>query len=117
MKHQYLQLAAIVLFTGASSLSQAADPTPTQLPDLGSQQTTEVRGSQLMTAEERQAFRARMQAASSAEERAAIRAEHHEQMQQRAKEKGLKLPDAPAAGYGPGQGRRMGMGRGMGMNR
>jgi hypothetical protein len=117
MKHHYSTLAVAALVAGFSGVSLAAEQAPVQLPDLGSQQQVQVRGSQLMTTEERQAFRARMQAAGSAEERQTIRAEQHELMQKRAAEKGLKLPDAPASGFGYGQGRGMGMGRGMGGNR
>ncbi len=76
-----------------------------------------VYGAQLMSPEERRAYRVKMRAAKTPEERAAIRAEHHTAMQARAKEKGLTLPDAPPArgsGMGPGMGG--GMGPGMGGN-
>lgn len=54
-----------------------------------------VYGWQLMTPEERTAYQAKMRAAKTAKERAAIRAEHHKEMQQRAKEQGVTLPDEP----------------------
>ena len=117
MKQHSVRIAIITLITGLSGTLYGVEPDPNQLPDLGGPQATEVRGSELMTAEERRAFRARMQAADSPEARQAIRAEQHEKMQQRAKEKGLKLSDEPAADRGAGQRRRMGIGRGMGMNR
>lgn len=72
-------------------------------------------GSQLMTEQERSIYRARMWAAESDEARAAIRAEHHEQMQARAQERGLSLPEVPparGAGMGPGPGMGSGMGQG-----
>lgn len=75
-------------------------------------------GSQLMTAEERAEYRAKMRAANSLEEREQIRREHHERMVERAKAQGLTLPEEPPArgmrrgtgsaggdGMGPGGGR------------
>jgi hypothetical protein len=85
-------------------------------------QQEQVYGSQLMTREERVAYRAKMRAAKTQEEREKVRAEHHEQMKARAKERGVTLPDAPPAmgggmspggGMGPGGG-GMGPGGGMG---
>ena len=72
-------------------------------------QQEQVYGSQLMTQEERMAYRARMRAAKTQEERERIRAEHHEQMKARAKERGVTLPDMP-----PAMGGGMGLGGGMG---
>lgn len=57
-------------------------------------------GSQLMTPEERAVYRAKLRAATTAEERVKIRAEHHKEMQERAKKLGKTLPPAPG-----GQGR------------
>ena len=72
-------------------------------------------GSQLMTREERAAYRSRMRAAKTPEERARLRSEHHDQMVARAKERGVTLPAEPPAGrpLGPGGGGG-GMGGGMG---
>jgi hypothetical protein len=78
-------------------------------------------GSQLMTQKERREYRLKMREAKSAEQREQIRAAHHKLMQERAKERGVKLPDtppaqgmhqgmAPARGMGPGGG-GMGPGR------
>lgn len=80
-------------------------------------------GSHLMTPQERSEYRAKMRAATTAEEREQIRKKHHDQMQVRAKERGVKLPeDAPTpsddsdidAGVGIGPG---GSGFGGGMMR
>lgn len=60
-------------------------------------------GRQLMTPEEMAAQRARMRAATTTEERARIRAEHHQQMLERARERGVTLPEEPPMG-GPGAG-------------
>jgi len=77
-------------------------------------------GSQLMTRQERVEFRAKMRAAKTAEEREQIRMQHHEQMKERAKAKGINLPDEPPAmgghmGTGAGMGPGGGMGTGGGM--
>jgi len=86
------------------------------------QDQEQVYGSQLMTQQERTAYRAKMRAAKTQEERERVRAEHHEQMKVRAKERGVTLPDEPPArgggmspggGMGPG-GSGMGPGGGMG---
>lgn len=69
-------------------------------------------GSQMMTNQERMEQRTKMNAAKTAQEREQVRLEHHEQMQLRAKERGLSLPDTPPA---QGAGMRQGMGPGGGM--
>jgi hypothetical protein len=72
-------------------------------------------GSQLMTSQERIEYRNRMRAAKTAKEREQIRLEHHAQMQERAKERGVTLPDEPPArGLGRGMGPGAGMGGGAG---
>ena len=77
-------------------------------------------GSQIMTQKERNEFRAKMRAGKTAEEREQIRMEHHESMKERAKTKGISLPDeppakgghmAPGAGMGNGDGIGAGSGR------
>ena len=78
-------------------------------------------GSQLMTNQERMEHRTKMNAAKTTQEREQVRMEHHEQMQLRAKERGMTLPDTPPArgagmrqGMGPGGGMGGGMGAGRG---
>ncbi|MBK6402257.1 MAG: hypothetical protein IPP18_11560 [Rhodocyclaceae bacterium] len=74
----------------------------------------QVYGSQLMTRQERIDYRNQMRLLKTEEERIAFRAEHHKKMQERAKERGVTLPETPparGAGMGPGMG---GMGPGMG---
>lgn len=96
----------------------AADHVRDQKQDQTKAQKQErIYGSQMMTQEERNAYRAKMRAAKTVEERESIRSEHHELMQARAKERGMTLPDMPPAkggmmepgGMGPGGG---GMGGG-----
>jgi hypothetical protein len=67
-------------------------------------------GAQLMTAEERTAMMEKMRAAKTPEERLALREANHAEMQKRAAEQGITLPDrgGPGAGPGPGFGRHGG---------
>ncbi|MEQ1438981.1 hypothetical protein AAG565_06440 [Fontimonas sp. SYSU GA230001] len=76
---------------------------------------TPIYGYPLMTPDEIAAHRARMQAATPAE-RASIRAEHHRQMVERARERGITLPDQPPmrGGKGPGGGKGQGPGKNAG---
>ena len=65
-------------------------------------------GVQLMTPEERGAFRDKMSAAKTMEERDQIRDENHQAMRKRAQSHGLTLPDqVPAEKQGMSQGREM----------
>lgn len=121
--------AAVALLTTAGAQAQAVkkgDPEREQTRQLNEQQlrdtqdTAPVFGSQLMTPEERQQYRDRMRSAKTAEEREQIRREHHAEMQVRAKERGVTLPDEPpmmgsGRGMGPGMGQGMGRGMGSGM--
>lgn len=68
-----------------------------------------VYGWQLMSDEERQAYRAKMRGLQTPEEREQFRLEHHKQMQERAKTMGVELPEEPMQ---PGTGRGMGPGGG-----
>ncbi len=74
-------------------------------------------GHQLMTDQERTDYQSRMREADTLQERERIRAEHHQLMQERAREKGITLPDEPPerGGMGHGAGMDQGMGQGAGM--
>ena len=61
-------------------------------------------GSQLMTPQERLQYREQMRNAKTEQERQQLRLEHHQQMQQRARQKGVTLPDEPPANRGMGSG-------------
>lgn len=79
--------------------------------------TAPIYGSQLMTQQERIEYRNQMRALKTQQEREAFRLEHHKKMQERARERGVTLPDEPpaqGAGMGPGPGAGRGMGPGMG---
>jgi activator of 2-hydroxyglutaryl-CoA dehydratase len=76
-------------------------------------------GSQLMTQQERNEHRLKMQSAKTAEERETVRSQHHQQMLERARQQGVTLPETPpdrgtGRGMGPGGGQGMGGGAGMG---
>lgn len=73
----------------------------------------QVYGSELMTQQERTEYQARMRAAKSDQEREQLRKAHHVQMQERAKQRGVPLPDEPPA-QGKGQGTRYGSSPGAG---
>lgn len=92
--------------TGAIEQMWASEETSQE---AGEQQ---IYGSHLMTEQERTDHRAKMRAAATDEERERIRREHHELMEQRARERGLTLPDEPPARQqGAGQGPASGDGR------
>ncbi|WP_291521902.1 hypothetical protein [Acidithiobacillus sp.] len=83
-------------------------------PVAGQVQNQMMYGSQLMTPKERVEYRAKLRAAKTIQERERIRQEHHEEMMELAKKRGVTLPAVPpagGAGMGPG---RMNGGAGMG---
>lgn len=104
-------MAALVLPAAAV---MAADQDQDRL-----QTRDQIYGSQLMTPQERSAYRDRLRSAKTQQERERIRNEHHQQMQERARERGMTLPPAPPArpgGMGPGsQGGGMMQNQGGGM--
>lgn len=102
--------AALSLSAG---LALAADPEPAKEKAQTPKQE-QIYGSQLMTQQERIEHRAKMRAAKTAEEREQIRKEHHELMKERAKARGVTLPDEPPARGGGMMGPGGGMGPGSG---
>jgi hypothetical protein len=100
----------------ASGVTIAQDQAQTRTEQQTQTRTEEqIYGSQLMTQQERNEYQARMRAAKTDQERERIRAEHHTQMQERAKAQGKTLPDSPSphgGGMGPGGGGGMGPGGG-----
>ena len=76
-------------------------------------------GRELMTEQEMTEHRARMRSLSTEQEREMFRLEHHQKMQERAREQGKVLPDEPGPrgkgmGVGPRDGSGMGQGQGQG---
>jgi len=57
-------------------------------------------GSELMTPQEREGYRQRMRSAKTPQEQDKVRAEHIGQMRERARLRGLRLPEPPPAGGG-----------------
>ena len=116
MKRSLMASTLVAVLSLSAGLALAADPEPAK-EQAQPQKQEQIYGSQLMTPQERSEHRAKMRAAKTAEEQEQIRKEHHKLMQERAKERGVTLPDAPPAGgggmMGPG-GHRMGPGGGMG---
>lgn len=121
MKKRIIMVSAMAaIMSLPAGLAWSADP---QLQESKTQTENQgqIYGSQLMTQQERLEYRNRMRAAQSEEERQQIRNEHHQTMQERARERGLTLPDAPPAGGGgvmaPGGGMTPGGGMGTGGGR
>lgn len=98
--------AALAAGATAGAPARAADPAPTT-----PAATSCVRGRDLMTAEERDAHRVKMQAAKTPDEQSKLRAEMQAEMAKRAAAKKMPLC-AKGGGMGPGAG--MGPGGGMG---
>ena len=89
--------AAMCMMLGAN-ISVAADQAQAQQKTQAKPQKPEViYGSQLMTKKERAEHRTKMRSLKTKEEREAFRAEHHQKMQERAREMGKTLPDMPPA--------------------
>ncbi|HDR9510452.1 hypothetical protein C5615_29730 [Burkholderia cepacia] len=103
--------AACLVGVAIAMTASLADAQPAQGTAVGSGGM--MYGSQLMTPAERNEYRTRMLAAKSDAEREKIRAQHHAEMQKRAKARGITLPDVPPMrGMHRGQGMGMGMGPG-----
>ncbi|MDG4812390.1 hypothetical protein P8629_05170 [Hydrogenovibrio sp. 3SP14C1] len=107
MKHSIIvaALAGVLSLNGGALMAAPGD---------GSSQ---IYGSQLMTQQEISDHRAKLRAAKTQAERNQIRQENHERMQQRARERGVQMPDMPPQNRGhmnQGQGMGNGMGQGMG---
>lgn len=82
-------------------------------------QDDQIYGRQLMTEQERAEYREQMRNLRTQEEREQFRREHHRKMQERAKARGMTLPDEPpqrgkGMNQGKGKGQGMGGGRGSG---
>lgn len=111
MLNETLVAAFLTMFMPApahAADTQASAPVAAQ---KKAQAPDRIYGSQLMTTEERDAYRARMKQAKTQAERDKLRIEHHAQMQQRAKERGVTLPEQPRSRAKAG---RSGDGRGAG---
>lgn len=122
------QTATLVVLLGLSATHMAGvaqtqerqqqrDQTREQSRDQqGPRDEEPIYGGHLLTEQERNQHREKMRNATTEEERERIRAQHHEQMKERARARGVVLPDQPPpkgmgygrggpAGQGPGGGR------------
>lgn len=106
----------LVLTAALSSavLAQTPPAAPTSKQTPAPKET--IYGHQLMTDAERTEYQAKMRALKTSEERDAFRAEHHKLMQERAKERGVTLPDTPHQGMHQGMGKGMHQGAGQDMH-
>jgi Tfp pilus assembly protein PilE len=115
MKQRIFVLFVLVMVLSLSTGSAlAADQTGVQ---ESVQKQEQIYGSQFMTQQEREEYRAKMNTAKSAEEREQFRKEHHERMKERAAKHGVTLTDEPPAkgrGMGPCGGQMGSGGGGMG---
>lgn len=83
---------AALFFLGLPAATGAAEPGAPQTAPAPVKREI-IPGSELMTPQERERYRQRIRAARTPEEEAKIRAEHYRQMQERARLRGLRLPD------------------------
>ncbi|MCO6440781.1 MAG: hypothetical protein J5I81_06765 [Nitrococcus mobilis] len=100
------------VLTAVAVMLSLAIFTPFATPAVAQSDNQPSYGRQLMSDQEVQEYSARMRNAKTAEERERIRTEHHQQMEVRAKERGVTLPEA-APTRGMGHSPRMGIDRGM----
>jgi hypothetical protein len=110
MLNETLVAAFLAILTPAPAKAADTPSAPAVTVQKKAMAQDRIYGSQLMTAEERNVYRDRMKQAKTPAERDRIREAHHGEMQQRAKERGVTLPEQPrsrATGTG-----RSGEGRG-----
>ncbi len=89
--------AAFAFGAAVADARQSTTPPRTVQPGVhGPGRDGDIYGWQLMTLEEREAFRERLRSARTAEERDRLRLENHAAMQERARERGVTLRPAPA---------------------
>jgi hypothetical protein len=109
-------LAIAVAFTGMTAWGDAPEAGGQGAAPSTTAPEEPVFGRQMMTEQEMAAHHARMRAAKTPEEREQVRQAHHQQMVERAKQRGITLPEQPMGpGPGHGMGRGMGPGKGRGV--
>jgi hypothetical protein len=120
MKSPLVPLAAALLIGIAGAQTPAPSDAPPAPPaNAAAADAPLAYGWQLMSEEERAAYRQKMRTLSN-EEREQFQKAHHEAMKLRARERGVTLPDEPrrppgaGAGAGRGAGAGSGPGRGQG---
>jgi hypothetical protein len=122
VKHAVLTTSLILAFIAMAGPHPAFAQSQTRT-QQETQTQERIYGSQLMTPQERAAYRNQLHNARTEQERERIRAEHHQAMQERARARGVTLPDmppvpgGPGPGFGPGGGFGPGSGAGGGRGR
>lgn len=97
-KRSIVVLICYVIATTAS-ISMATDQERSQI-----RKQEQMYGWELMTPEERAEHRAKIRSFNSEEERERFRLEHHKEMEERARARGVTLPDMPSTSQGRGMG-------------
>lgn len=97
--------AAVFALAMTPVFAQQHDVEQAQASEQTQAEAQPIYGHQLMTEKERQAHRQKMRSLQTAEERRQYRQQHHELMQERARERGVTLPEQPRAKSAMGQGR------------
>ena len=85
-----LALSGVIATTSAVAQDQIKDQTQLRLQD-------QIYGSELMTQTERDQYRTQLRTMTKEQDREAFRLQHHKQMQDRARVKGVTLPNEPPA--------------------
>ena len=104
LRTRVLILAGALILLGAAVVSGAQEQARSK--DT-LQQQEDVYGWQMMSEQERHEHQQQMREMKTEPEREAFRKQHHEKMQERARQQGLTLPDSPGPhgkGMGPGSG-------------
>ena len=94
-----VSICCAIAFTASTSMA-----TDQERGQQTKQKQEQVFGWELMTPEERIEHRNKMRSFQSEKEREKYRLEHHKEMKERAREKGVTLPDMPTTSQGRGMG-------------
>ncbi len=111
------RLIAVLIFSAMAFTAGSGMATDQEQSRQTMQQQEQVFGWELMTQEERIEHRDKMRSLQSQEERESYRLEHHAEMEKRARERGVVLPEMipQSQGRGPGlRGKGLGPGGGQG---
>ncbi len=108
MKRHLVSLMTGLLIAGAAI--SVYTPPAVAAETTQAQEQEQVYGYELMTEQERAEHRKQMRSFKTEQEREKFRLEHHKKMQERAKERGVTLPEQPLP-RGKGMGGGMGGGR------
>ncbi|MDY0276382.1 MAG: hypothetical protein RBR42_13305 [Desulfomicrobium sp.] len=107
MKRLLLVSTLVPTLLLGAGFALAVEQNATQ-PRAMTQTQEQVYGSQLMTQQERTEYHAKMRAAQTTADKEQLRMEHHESMTERAKARGVTLPDDTPAVRGGAKGQGVG---------